>query len=282
MAVSHHKYTDGIVQHLYGILRAESQKGTPRDYEVRVDSAKVIPRTPALELFDSFAEFIRPETHTVTVVFYRGTSQHNDKYILYLRDNPFGGGEGLAGPDLEEQITSKLKDQRKDFELDGLKKKNRKLRQKIRKKNKYIDKLENKLMEHKAQRFHLGKINMGDLSSYALEGIIRRNTHWLAGVPGGKALAGAIEADNEQKAKALQGPADQPPPEGKASFQAATAPALTPEQQIDIATGSQIRNGFPVGRLEEVQKVLGLLASRPDLLDDTIEFLTKKITKKDE
>lgn len=276
MATSHHKYTDGIVRHLGNILSAEAQKGTPKEYEIRVDGIKVVPRTSAIELFDSFTEFIHSDAATVTVLLFRGASQYSDKYVLSIGNNPMES-QSLNGPEIEDRINHKLREAQREHELKGLKKENQKLRLKLKRKKKYISNLEDSLLEHQEKKFHLGDINLGELSSHVLEGIVRRNTHFLTALPGGQALAGAIEADNEQKAKALNAPA----PEATASFQREEddSPNLTTEQLTDLATGAQIRTAFPAESLPQVQDVLRLLAGRPKLIGSTIEYLISKTQK---
>lgn len=276
MAVSHHKYSDGIVQHLQEILFAEQAKGNPKDYEVRIDNARVIPRTKVVDLYETFPALIKPESLTVSVIIYRGGSQHNDTYVMYLRDLPFGAS--LDGPDVDQQVAAKLKEQEKDFRLSGLVKKNRNLQRKLKRKKKYIAKLEDTILEQKANRFKLGSINLGELSSYAVEGMVRRNTGWLRGLPMGEALAGVIEADNEAQAKALES-AENTQPQTEASFQkagASSASGLTEEQLVDMATGGEIRKGFTAEQLPALGTIIRTLAARPDLLGEVNEFLTQK------
>lgn len=275
MAVSHHKYSDGIVQHLQEVLLAENSKGTPKDYEVRIDNGRIIPRTKVVELFDTFPAHIKPESLTVTVIIYRGKSNHNDSYVMYLRETPFG--PTLDGTEVDQQVAAKLAEQEKNFKLSGLVKTNRKLRRKLKRKKKYIAKLEDTILENKANRFKLGSINLGELGSYAMEGMVRRNTGWLRGLPMGEALAGAIEADNEAQAKALES-GEQSQPQGQATFQkaGAAAPQFTEEQLVDMATGGEIRKGFTQEQLPELGTIIRALAARPDLLGEVVEFITQK------
>jgi len=276
MAVSHHKYSDGIIQHLQEILFAENSKGTPKDFEVRIDNGRIIPRTKVVDLFETFPAQIKPESLTVTVIIYRGASQHNDTYVMYLRETPFG--PTLDGTDIDEQVAAKLAEQEKNYKLSGLQKTNRKLRRKLKTKKKYIAKLEDTILENKANRFKLGSINIGELGSYAVEGMVRRNTQWLRGLPMGEALAGAIEADNAEQAKALES-GEQSEPQGQASFQkagAATAPQFTEEQLVDMATGGEIRKGFTQEQLPELGSIIRALAARPDLLGEVNAFITQK------
>lgn len=51
---------------------AEASK--PRDYEIRVDDMKVVPRTNDTEQFDNYEEFVTEETKKIIVLIYDGTS----------------------------------------------------------------------------------------------------------------------------------------------------------------------------------------------------------------
>ena len=67
----------------------------------------------------------------------------------------------------------------------------------------YAEKLEAEILDLRSKKSHLGNVNLGEVASVALEGIVRRNPHWLSTIPGGEGLAGIIEADTKEKQKGL-------------------------------------------------------------------------------
>jgi hypothetical protein len=63
-------------------------------------------------------------------------------------------------------------------------------------------------------------VNVGEFASIVLEGFVRRNPQMLAMLPGGEALAGVIEQDNEEREKALT----EKTPELEVSFKKVAVP----------------------------------------------------------
>lgn len=279
MANFNRPYSPEIVGHIREFLETEQTNGTPREYLVKIDGQQIFPKTANLEMFETYQSFLTPGTHSVSFIIYKGGSRHNDKFTLAY-STPNAAEQSLNGLDREEEFAERLARHDNENELLELREINGKLREKLRKKKKKISRLEETILEIQSNRYKLGKLNLGGLSSIALEGVVRRNTHWFRAMPGASALAGVIEADNQR----LVGGSTEENPEAEASFSREDdknqdeSISLDAEQQFDLNTGKAIRQAFSTQ--EEHAKAIGilkLLSHRKDLMDDVLEMLQAEV-----
>jgi hypothetical protein len=133
--------------------------------------------------------------------------------------------------------------------------------------------LEKEIEHIKENKFKLGNINIGELASVALEGIVRRNPQILTKLPGGDALAGIIEQDNRDKEKLLSQPSQ---PEPQVSFQKETTPDITEEEKRYLAYLRKFEQTFTREQAEMFNAVLHSMVEEPSIIPTLLEFINPK------
>src|ERR1035437_2591098 len=210
------QYSERKIENLYNFLQSAKEQGDPEDFEIFVDAFKVVKRTNDLTRFESYTNFIQPETKELTIIIYDGTSPRNTKHVFTIKED---NKNGLSGVDVDTRIEEKLRVEKERWETDLLKKENEKLKTELAEAEAYIDELEEDAEKAKDKKFRLGDVNVGEFASVVLEGIVRRNPQMLAKLPGGEALAGVIVQDNQDREKALT----EKTPEPEVSFKKKTS-----------------------------------------------------------
>lgn len=76
------EYKEENIERIYQNLKNAHSQGTPIEYEIRLDSFISVRRTSDLALFDLFRHDLHELTEQILFIFYRGKSQHSDKYSL--------------------------------------------------------------------------------------------------------------------------------------------------------------------------------------------------------
>lgn len=269
MPVTTEAYNQAKIDSIANLLAVNDEQGIPTDYEIYVDTLKVVHRTANPDRFDSYSDFVSADTRSITIVLFNGQSNRNDKYIFRLKED---ANEGLNGLDVDTKISEKLQSERKKWEYQQLQDKYEAQSQELKEANKYIDELEEVLEKYKSRKFHLGNVNLGELGSVMLEGFVRRNPQLLAKVPGAEALAGIIEEDNAERAKGL--PLDQE--NAEVSIRKASQ---SEEDQYYINFIKQIRQAFDQGEFVQVMTILDLLSKDKTLIEQTIDFINEPNTE---
>ena len=107
-------YSDSAVDLLLKIIEQ-----TARQYTVKIDGTTIIPRTDDVEMFYNLVDFIEPTTQVVTVIIWRGGSNHYDETNLIRKQN---GLNGTPLESLKKDTTPQidLAKERADWEKDRL------------------------------------------------------------------------------------------------------------------------------------------------------------------
>jgi hypothetical protein len=270
--VVNEKYDQLKVDRLKNFLENMAAKGQSRYYEIYVDSLKVIPKTDDPKEFDNYESFVDENTEKVRIVIYlSGASPRNDQYCYYMQGAKQDKGLNGLG-DLDGIIQEKLAARDREYEMNRLKDELAETKKQLEEAEEYADVLQQQLEETKTNKFKLGNINIGELASVALEGMIRRNPQLLTKLPGGESLAGIIEQDNQEKQQLLTVPVE---PDGGASFQKKNADSgsLKPEHLQYIPVLQQLDGAFNTADLEMVMQILQRLSEEPANLKTVAELL---------
>jgi hypothetical protein len=278
MPVTTEPYNQAKIDSIANLLAVNGEQGMPTDFEIFVDTLKVIPRTSNYERFDTYGDFVNADTKSVTIVLFNGQSNRNDKYIFRLKKEEVQ--EGLNGFDVDHKISEKLTAERKKWEFEQLQEKYNVQGKELKEANQYIDELEDMLEKHKNRKFHLGNVNLGELGSVMLEGFVRRNPQLLAKVPGGEALAGIIEEDNAEKATGLPLPTHQQ--EAEVTIKKAPHAAVSEEEQYYINFMRQLKQAFDKEEFVQVMTILDHLCKDKALIDETLSFITDQNTEEND
>jgi hypothetical protein len=270
MAVTNEQYDQLKIDKLRHYLEDMSAKGQSRSYEIFVDNLKVVPRTEDVKQFESYEYYMNENTEKVRILIYASSlSPRNDQYCFYVQQHK--GEKGLNGlGEIEGIIQEKLAARDREHEMNTLRTQLAETKQQLEEAEDYAEDLQNELNEVKANKFKLGNINIGELASVALEGIVRRNPQLLTKLPGGEALAGIIEQDNQDKRQL----AETAGTETAASFQKKEESGkLNPEHLQYIPVLQNLETSFDGEQLQTVMQVLGKFAEDPTHLTTVADLL---------
>ncbi|OFY17727.1 MAG: hypothetical protein A2W98_08475 [Bacteroidetes bacterium GWF2_33_38] len=195
MSIERLAYSSEQAWQLRQLLQNNSKAGKPLDYEIYVDKLRIIPRTNNPEQFEEYEDFVTDDTKSISIIIYEGNSKRNNRYILVLKEEKLPEKPSLSGLEVNKIVGEHLEKQKKEWEYELLLKEKEEIKSDLEDAEEYIEQLENKIEELNNSKGKLSQ-QWGDLASVALEGIIRRNAHRLAKLPGASALAGMFAEEN--------------------------------------------------------------------------------------
>lgn len=284
------KFTNTRMEQINMMLQSLAEQNRPKEYSVTVDDLEVIPRTNDPAVFESYGHYVTPLNYTVSIKLFQGGSNRNTHYILRLRDGeperlePSANKQkaALDGLDVDAKIEQRLAAERQQWHLEKLEADNAQMEEELADQEAYIEKLEEAVLELKDnKKLTFGNINLGELSSVVIEGIVRRNPQLLAKLPGGEALAGIIEEDNNAQ---VEPPAPQPNV-AEAEFTEITEDGETaPSQELGEADqallqfGRDLQEAFTEQQLVSIQSLLTFLAQTPALIEPVLQYIMQKST----
>jgi hypothetical protein len=279
-------YEPAKVERLKHFLSSLQEKGKAKLYEIFVDNLKVVEKTDDATEFETYMDYLDNDTQEVKVVIYNSAnSPRNDQYTFELKPKEKQKGKevekqvlpaALSGLDIENRIDEKLQIERRKWDMELLKKENEELKVKIQDAEEFMDQLQQAYEEEKAKKQKLGNVDLGDLASVALEGLIRRNTHFISKIPGGEALAGIIEADNKEKMNAIAAPGE----ETEASFKKKEGQIINKEDEERLQVLKMMQQHFNEQQLKDVWGILQKLSLDNSLISPVLDLLEPPKEKK--
>jgi hypothetical protein len=274
MPVTNDVYDQLKIDKLKHFLESQAEKGQAKPFEIFVDNLKVVAKTEDPKEFDSYEFYMNEDTEKIRILIYNSNlSPRNDQYCYTVQKN-IGGSKSLNGlGEIEGIIQEKLAARDREHEMNKLREELEATKQELEETEEYAEKLEKEIEYMKENKFKLGNINIGELASVALEGIVRRNPQILTKLPGGEALAGIIEQDNRDKEKLLSQPSQ---PEPQVSFQKETTPDITEEEKRHLAYLRKLEQTFTREQAEMFNAVLGAMVEEPSIIPTLLEFINPK------
>lgn len=194
MAITQSEYNEFKIERIYQILKNQEKLGQSTNYQIFVDTFKVVPKTDDLSLFETYSTFVDANTQSITIQIYDGGSNRNDKHIFRLQGEPQSPLNGVEN--IEKKIHDKLEEERKKWKQVQLEKKHKKLKKAYANLEKEKQQLERDLAEAKSNKHKIANINMAELASEALGSFVRNNPQILNGILGGQTLSGAVGGNN--------------------------------------------------------------------------------------
>lgn len=263
------------ISRLQSMLQSCAAHGQARFYEISVDSMKILPKTDDVEKFSLYEDFYNSlKTKEIEVKIYNSANTpRNDKhrFIRGYGAEQHKEEKGLNGLDVEQLIAEKLAQKDEQHRVAGIEKELADTKKKLEEAEEYSEKLEERIKELDSKKNFLGNIHLGDITSVALEGLVRRNPQWLAQLPGGEALAGIIEADNKNKETT------ETPQETAATFKrkdsSEGSPTLSEKEQNYILFLQQLEECFNPEEMAQLQVVLNHLCEHPEKVYSISEYL---------
>jgi len=173
-------------------LHDMADKGEGKYLEVYVDDVKVVPRTNRIESLEDHKVYLEDTTETVKVFIYNTeNSNRYQQFAFFLEkkkpiEHPVHiqtqQTQGLSGLELEnkinDRVTQTLAQERERWQTDLLKRDFDTCKKDLADAEEYIEDLEKQLNQFKSKKLHWGDVNLGDVASVIVEGMVKRNPHW--------------------------------------------------------------------------------------------------------
>jgi hypothetical protein len=268
-------------------LHDMATKGEEKHFEVYVNDVKVVPRTNKIEQIDDHKAYLEDTTETVKVFVYN--TENSNRYLQFIffieKKKPIEQTEhiatpqqpqGLSGIELEnrisERLTAALAQERERWQNDLMKREFETCKKDLADAEEYIEDLEKQLSHYKSKKLHWGDVNLGDVASVIVEGMVKRNPHWVAKLPGGDALAGLIanEATTENATAEVV--------ENEVVFKKKT-PAedgLSEEVKAQLGFLKQLETHFNQEQLDKIMLILQSFVEKPNTIETVFELLEIK------
>jgi len=259
-------------------------KGEGKYIEVYVDDVKVVPRTNRIEAIDDHKVYLDDSTETIKIFTYNTeNSNRYQQFTFYIEkkksiEHPIQNHtqqvqqpQGLSGIELENRINQSLAQERERWQNDLMKRDYETCQKKLTEAEDYIEELEEKLNVYKSKKLHLGDVNLGEVASIVLEGMVKRNPHWVAKLPGGDALAGLIakEATENGTAEVI---------ESEVVFKKKTPveDGMSEEMKAQLGFLKQLESHFNQEQLDKIMLILQSFVEEPKNIETVFELLEIK------
>jgi hypothetical protein len=252
------------------LLNAEAANN-PNEYEIWVDGLPVVNRTDDIEQFDNYLYDIGENINMLTVKIYFGASNNNNQYSFEVNPQmPVATQPATPAPalnglgELEKMVQVKMEEYKKEQERAKLTAKIEELEDDLEECRQYKDKLENILEQERKDRFTLKGVNLVEMGSKVLEGMVRRNPQWLRKLPVGDALAGFIEQDTIELERQQQLPATEEP---AAEFKPKQPAPVDEVQRFHLSLLNELSRSLNQPQLNKLMAMLQRLSAEPALVE---------------
>ena len=264
--VEREKYSPQKINKLRDYLQRNSEIGKPIEFEILVDGLKAVQRTADPEHFDLHEALIDGDTVNMEIIFYKGSSNHNERRLYSFKENSKDKGS-LSGIEIEARVEEGLLKFKHDTEFELLKRENAELREEAGELEEKIENLENSLEEMEAKLSPLNKV-IGQVGASFVESLIKNNPQLLSAIPGGQTLAGLIgseeklaeapHTDNEVSFKTKEGP---------------DTPAISEQDKASVEFMNNIKSHFNQEQFNKIIEVLNAFVDNVQLIDEAVGFL---------
>lgn len=266
-------------------LHDMADKNEGKYIEVYVDDVKVVPRTNKIESLDDHKVYLDDTTETIKVFTYNTENSNRYQQFTFViekkktNENPVQNQttqtpqvQGLSGIELENRINQSLAQERERWQTDLLKRDFDTCKKELQDAEEYIDDLEKQLSVYKSKKLHFGDVNLGDVASIVLEGMVKRNPHWVAKLPGGDALAGLIakEATENGTAEVIEN-------EVVCKKKTPVEEGMSEEMKAQLGFLKQLESHFSQEQLDKIMLILQSFVETPKNIETVFELLEIKI-----
>lgn len=280
MAITSETYDQLKIDKLKLYLQTQADRNAARFYEIYVDNLKAVHKTNDVQEFDSYEDYMTEDTDRIRILVYSTNSQspRNDQYVYRMKkqeeQKTIVQQQGLSGIEIESRMEEKLQTHRERWEHEALIKELEQTKQQLKESEEYAEKLAAELMEYKSKKLHWGNVNLGELASVVVEGIVRRNPQMVAKLPGGEALAGIIEQDNKERGTTT------PTQETEVSFKKKSdTPELSDEEKGYLNFMRGIAESFDDEEIVILTQVITKLEEDTTQLKPVAELLNINVTE---
>lgn len=265
-------------------LHDMADKGEGKYLEVYVDDVKVVPRTNRIEALDDHKVYLEDTTETIKVFIYNTENSNRYQQFTFVleKKKPIEHpvqiqtqqSQGLSGIELEnrinDRVTQSLAQERERWQTDLMKRDFDVCKKELSEAEEYIEDLEKQLSQFKSKKLHWGDVNLGDVASVIVEGMVKRNPHWVAKLPGGDALAGLIAREaTETTAEVI---------ENEVVFKKKTPSdeGMSEEMKAQLGFLKQLESHFSQEQLDKIMLILQSFVEEPKNIETVFDLLEIK------
>ncbi len=266
-------------------LHDMADKGEGKYLEVYVDDVKVVPRTNRIEALDDHKVYLEETTETIKVFIYNTENSNRYQQFTFVLEKKKPNeipvqiqtqqSQGLSGIELEnrinDRVTQSLAQERERWQTDLMKRDFDTCKKELADAEEYIEDLEKQLSQFKSKKLHWGDVNLGDVASVIVEGMVKRNPHWVAKLPGGDALAGLIakEATENGTAEVI---------ESEVVFKKKTPSdeGMSEEMKAQLGFLKQLESHFSQEQLDKIMLILQSFVEEPKNIETVFDLLEIK------
>lgn len=282
MPIQFDNFDQQKIDRLKNHLVAMAGKGQAKLYEIFVDTLKAVPKTDEPNDFDGYEDYMTPDTEQIKIIIYTSSlSPRNDQYVFILkaRNREEATSLALSGLPAKTYTRNSLSEWRdiqekksaEAMEIANLKRTISDLNKENAELEEENEQLAAAVLAAKENGNKLGGVHIGDIVSVALEGLVRRNTHIIAKIPGASELAGLIEKDNTKTPELSQ--------ENKeVSFKKkeiiTSEPVLSQQEKEFISLFHELQKLFSPEEITQIIEVLDAMSKDKAMLPDVLEYLS--------
>lgn len=266
MPIVEERFDQGRVDFIRRSLQRDCDKGRPRDFEIIVDSFKVVPRTNDISEFDEYEEAVREGTRNVSFLLYDspGTNRNTRYSFSFQQQGKPQQEQPATLGDLDGVIAAKLAERDKDYELGRLREKLEEAQGQLEEAEQYAEQLQGRVDE--LEKDGKGRmVRLGDIGASILLGVLRNSAQ--QGNPTGKALAGLLGIEGAP----LPPPADHTEPQGQAFYQRQQHPDEDTRHRLALL--EQMQQRLNEQQMIGMLNIIGYMTDNPQQIAVVIELL---------
>jgi len=282
MPIQFDKFDQQKVDRIKTHLEAQASKGSPKFFEIYVDSLKAVQKTDEPKEFDGYENYMTASTNEIKIVIYNsGASPRNDQFVFSLRAKTpqealENGLDGFSTRSLSKGELLELKEKREtqlaeNEEIADLRSEIEELEKELTDKNTYITQLEDKVEEAEANGNKIGGIKIGDLLADTLGGLVRKNTHILAQIPGLDGIAQIIEQENARQN--LQSTTPDSDVKFKKKDGQEQSPAFSEEEKQILTLFKELQKRFSEEEMTQVFEIIDRLSRAKEKINTCLELI---------
>lgn len=287
MPIQFDNFDQNKLERLKNHLSAMAEKGKAKFYEIYVDNLKAVPKTDEVSDFESYEDYINTDTEQIKLIIYNSSiSPRNDQFVFLMkaRNREEATNLGLSGMPIKKFSRNLVNEWREENKFKGeqhqeisrLKRELAEHRREIQDKQNYIDELETLIEKARKNGNKIGGIDVGDMLSAAVEGLIRRNTSFIAKIPAISGLAGIIEQDNLRLENETQAPTSDAEVSFKKKEATNVQPALTEQERAFVNLFKELEKQFTEDELGLIMEVLDAFSKDKTQIQMVLEFLKEE------
>jgi len=265
MPLIQEKYSQARIDAVRRSLQRESDKGTPRYYEVIVDDIKIITRTNDIKEFEDYEQEIKDDTRNISILVYDGPgTNRNTRYSFSFNGSP-GTLSGLG--EIDQIISQRLSEKDREYELQRLREKLSATEQQLGESEEFAEQLEQRIRDMEQARY-TNAVSLGEVASALLSGILQKNA---GKIPMGQSLAGLFGGTPAPLPEATPGHPD------SVTFEKNAGIEHDEQTNARIALIQRMQQRLNEEQLVAMLSIIDFLSDNPDNISTVIElFQTEK------